>query len=288
MSDINASLLGRNPLPNPKLWWQKRAFNIGVALLGLLMVIAIMTINVAKYESHLADGDIVLLALAPVDPRGFMQGDYMTLSYALERDIFNALPAESNDNVDNDEENAKLEAESLESDNAAIEADTLQAKANSAAIKAGEFESETAAFEATQIEADARFEAEAQRFEQNFQNHKPSAGYVIVRIDNNNIGHFARLADSNNDDKLAKNEMAIQYRVRNNRVKLATNAFFFQEGQAEAFEAAEYGLFRVNDKGEPLLTNMVDGEFEVIVGVNSEGEQSLESLNNMGRQGSGM
>ena len=288
MSDIDSSLLGRNPLSNPKPWGQKRAFKIGMALLGLLMVIAIMTLNVAKYESHLADGDTVLLALAPVDPRGFMQGDYMTLSYALERDIFNALPAEPNDNVDNDEENAKLEAESLESDDAAIEADTLQAEANSAAIKAGEFESETVAFEATQIEADARFEAEAQQFEQKFQNHKPSNGYVIVRVDNNNVGHFARLADSNNNDELAKNEMAIQYRVRNNRVKLATNAFFFQEGHAEAFEAAEYGLFRVNDKGKPLLTNMVDGKFEVIVGVNSESEQGSENLNNMGRQGSGM
>ena len=109
-----------------------------------------------------------------------------------------------------------------------------------------------------------------------------------MRIDNNNVGHFVRLVDSNNNDKLAKNEMAIHYRVRNNQVKFATNAFFFQEGHAEAFEDAEYGLFRVNDKGKPLLTNMVDGKFEVIVGVNSESEQGSENLNNMGRQGSGM
>lgn len=58
--------------------------------------------------------------------------------------------------------------------------------------------------------------------------------------------------------------MAIHYRVRNNTMKLATNAFFFQEGHAEAFEAAEYGLFRVNDNGEPLLTDMVNSEFKVI------------------------
>lgn len=279
MSDINFSLLARDPLANPRPWWQKRTFNISIALLGLLLIIAIMTINVAKYETHLATGDKVLLALAPVDPRGFMQGDYVTLSYALEREVFEALPADANDIA----KDAELEADPLALDSTAVESET-----NNGAIKAGEFESETAAFEATQAEADARFAADAQQFAQNFQDHKPSAGYVIVRIDNNNVGHFVRLVDSNNNDKLAKNEMAIYYRVRNNQVKFATNAFFFQEGHAEAFEDAEYGLFRVNDKGEPLLTNMVDENFEVIVAINSQTIGQQKDLNNIGRQGSGM
>ena len=95
MSDLNAEVLTQKSIIEPKQWWQKRAFNSGVALLGLLLIIVIMTINVAKYESHLATGDTVLLALAPIDPRGFMQGDYMTLSYALEREVFDALPADS-------------------------------------------------------------------------------------------------------------------------------------------------------------------------------------------------
>lgn len=277
MSDITANVLARNPLPNPKPWWQKRAFKIGIALLGLLLVIAIMTINVAKYETHLANGDTVLLELAPIDPRGFMQGDYMTLSYALEREVLAALPPDAS----NVEEGTESEAELLELENAAIEYE-----ANSAAIKAGEFESETAAFEATQAEANA---LETQQFEQNFQNHEPSNGYVIVRIDKNNVGHFVRLADISKPAGLAKNEMAIQYRVRNNQVKLATNAFFFQEGHAEAFEDAGYGLFRVNNKGEPLLTNMVDGEFAVIEGVSIQDKNTLdESAENTGRQGSGM
>ncbi len=278
MSDINSSLLAQDPLANPKPWWQKRTFKISTALLGLLLIIAMMTINVAKYETHLATGDKVLLELAPVDPRGFMQGDYMALSYALERKVFAALPPDANT-----EENIKSEAELLELENAAIEAE-----ANSATIKAGEFESETAAFEATQNEANARFEADSQQFAQNFQDHKPSAGYVIVKIDNNNVGHFVHLANSNNRNELAKDEMAIYYRVRNNQVKLATNAFFFQEGHAEAFEASEYGLFRVNDKGEPLLTNMVDKNFEVIVAINSQTVGEQKDLNNKGRQGSGM
>jgi len=172
-------------------WLQKPAVTIIIALLGLALVLVVMTRNIAKYENHLATGDTVLLALAPVDPRGFMQGDYMTLSYALERDVFAALNRDPGSYPTNEQ------------------------------------------------------------------------GYVIVALDNNKVAQFMRLA-ANQPKGLANNEMAIHYRIRNGAMQLATNAFFFQEGHGEAFEAAEYGLFRVNDKGEPLLTNLVDDDFAVI------------------------
>ena len=194
MNRINDPLLGEKSVAKPLPWWQKRTFTIGVALLGLITILAIMTINVAKFETHLATGDTVLLELAPIDPRGFMQGDYMTLSYALERDVFDQLN---------------------------------------------------------------------ERLPENEYYIKASEGYVIVTLDENNVGTFSRLVDAK-PDNVASNEIALHYRVRNNKLKLATNAFFFQEGHAEAFEMAEYGLFRVNDKGEPLLTDMVDGAFKVI------------------------
>ena len=172
-------------------WLQKPAVTIIIALLGLALVLVVMTRNIIKYEAHLATGDTVLLALAPVDPRGFMQGDYMTLSYALERDVFAALNRDPGSYPTNED------------------------------------------------------------------------GYVIVALDNNKVAQFVRLA-ANQPKGLASNEMAIHYRIRNGAMQLATNAFFFQEGHGEAFEAAEYGLFRVNDKGEPLLTNLVNDDFAVI------------------------
>ena len=201
MNDINDNLVVQKPLEKSLPWWQKRPFSISVALLGLLFIIFMMTINVAKYETHLATGDTVLLELAPVDPRGFMQGDYMTLSYTIEREIFDALKNHP---------------------------------------------------------------------EEDLYNTTSRDGYVIVTLDKNNVGQFVRLANSNQRDTLAANEMAIHYRIRNGSLKLATNAFFFQEGHAEAYEAAEYGLFRINDKGEPLLTNMVDAKFKAIEIKNTE------------------
>lgn len=173
----------------PHSWWQKPTFTIAIAVFGLLMVLIFINLKITTYETHLAHGDTVLLELAPVDPRGFMQGDYMTLRYALENEI--------------------LETQSSNRD---------------------------------------------QAFD----------GYVIVALDKHNVGHVVRLADSYEPNTMAANERAIHYRLRNGSVKLATNAFFFQEGHAEAFEAAEYGQFRVNVKGEPLLTDLVNEKFEVI------------------------
>lgn len=181
-------------------WLQKPAVTIIIALLGLALVLVVMTRNIIKYEAHLTTGDTVLLALAPVDPRGFMQGDYMTLSYALERDVFAALNKDPGSYPINEQ------------------------------------------------------------------------GYVIVALDQHNVGQFKRLA-ANQPRNLASNEMALHYRIRNGVMQLATNAFFFQEGHGEAFEAAEYGLFRINDKEEPLLTNLVDDDFKVISPKQAHAEQ---------------
>ena len=181
-------------------WLQKPAVTIIIAILGLALVLVVMTRNIIKYENHLATGDTVLLALAPIDPRGFMQGDYMTLSYALERDVFAALNKDPGSYPINEQ------------------------------------------------------------------------GYVIVALDQHNVGQLVRLA-ANQSKNLASNEIAIYYRIRNGVMQLATNAFFFQEGHGEAFEAAEYGLFRINDKGEPLLTNLVDDNFKVISPKQAHAEQ---------------
>ena len=204
------------PLIKSLQWLEKRSVRITIALVGLVVILAIMTVNVAKYETHLATGDTVLLELAPVDPRGFMQGDYMTLRYAIADEILTASEQRRNE---------------VESSN----------------------------------------------------------GYAIIQLDKNNVGQFVRLADSNNRNNLATNELPLHYRIRRNQVKLATNAYFFQEGHAEAFEDAEYGLFRVNGKGEPLLTNMVNDEFAVIEDVSIQDKNIVdESAENTDRQGTGM
>src|SRR5690606_23266865 len=66
------------------------------AMLGLTALI-LASLNYAIYakEQMIAQGETVLLKLAPVDPRSLMQGDYMRLRYAIEsQNIAKDLPQE--------------------------------------------------------------------------------------------------------------------------------------------------------------------------------------------------
>jgi len=82
-----------------------------------------------------------------------------------------------------------------------------------------------------------------------------SDGYLILQLDERSIGTFK---DLYKDQALEKNEIMVRYRVRNNAVKFATNAFFFQENHGKIYQNARYGQFRVDEEGEMLLTAMMD------------------------------
>ncbi len=58
-----------------------------VVLGGLALIAAVAIGAVMHKEAIMADGDLVLLPLAPVDPRSLIQGDYMRLDYAMNREI---------------------------------------------------------------------------------------------------------------------------------------------------------------------------------------------------------
>ena len=57
----------------------KLAFGIA----GLLLVLGGANHTVWRHEQTLAQGQVMYLKLAPVDPRSIMQGDYMALNFAL-------------------------------------------------------------------------------------------------------------------------------------------------------------------------------------------------------------
>jgi len=82
----------------------------------------------------------------------------------------------------------------------------------------------------------------------------PRNGRVIVSLDANRVANFQRLGESSR----AQNERVLNFRLRNGRVKFATNAFFFQEGTAPDYENARYGEFRLNNEGDLLLTDLRD------------------------------
>ena len=147
----------------------------GIAIVAGLIVLAFVNISIVQRERLLEDGRIVLLELAPVDPRSLMQGDYMALRFKVVDDA----------------------------------------------------------------------------------GRPKTDGHFVLALDERGVGSFVRL---HQDEPLAGNETLLRYRVRDEEVKLATNAFFFQEGQAELFESARYGEFRVGADGETILTGLRDAE----------------------------
>ncbi len=61
------------------MWTRKNL----LILLNLLLLLGFFNWSVLQKERTLAQGRLVLLELAPVDPRSLMQGDYMRLNYAI-------------------------------------------------------------------------------------------------------------------------------------------------------------------------------------------------------------
>ena len=155
-----------------------------IALVAGLAVLGIVNFGIYQRERLLTRGSVVLLELAPVDPRSLMQGDYMRLNFALANEAF--------------------------------------------------------PFERRQARTD---------------------GHIVVAVDANRVGHFRRLADGR---PLAPGEIALRYRVRGGMPNLATNAYFFEEGQADSFEGAAYGEFRVDGDGEMILTGLRNARFEAL------------------------
>jgi len=54
-------------------------------LINLTGVLVFFSYSVIQKENTLKEGKLVLLRLAPVDPRSLMQGDYMRLNYEISR-----------------------------------------------------------------------------------------------------------------------------------------------------------------------------------------------------------
>ncbi|MGS0743308.1 GDYXXLXY domain-containing protein [Glaciimonas sp. GG7] len=155
----------------------------GLILIGLMLILAAINQAIWHKEEILKYGRSVSLALAPVDPRSLMQGDYMALDLELSRAI-------------------------------AAASSTL-----------------------------------------------PESGKAVLSVPPNAPATFVRLADGK---PLAEDEVLIEYRLRNGRVKVVTDAWFFQEGQGMALAAARYGQFRVAPDGQALLVGLQDEHLKAI------------------------
>ncbi|QXB28421.1 GDYXXLXY domain-containing protein [Aeromonas sp. FDAARGOS 1405] len=155
-------------------------------LLSGLAILAGINATVWRYEHAMSSGEVVLLRLAPVDPRSLMQGDYMRLNYEIARELT------SRDTRANQDKGS----------------DTL-----------------------------------------------------VIRLDAHQV---ATLVAAGKPDRLASDERLLQVRQSERQWQIGPDAYFFEEGTGEQYEAARYGEFRLQADGKTLLVGLRDEAYQPI------------------------
>lgn len=88
-------------------------------------------------------------------------------------------------------------------------------------------------------------------------------GRIVLTLDERGVGTFTRF---DTGTPLAANEVVMRYRVRNERAKFGTNAYFFQEGTADLYAGARFGEFKVASSGDAILTALRGEKLELLGG----------------------
>ncbi len=154
-----------------------------IILLKLKVQLVFLTNSILKKEKFLSDGNIILLELAPVDPRSLLQGDYMRLRYAISENI-------DTDSISN-------------------------------------------------------------------------RGFCVVTLDENGVAQRVRLQKER--EPVHSEEYIIEYTAQKwIGINIGAESYFFQEGEGEKYEAAEYGGIKVDGKGNSLLIGLYDKDHNKI------------------------
>lgn len=149
--------------------------------LGFTALIIIAFIySIYNKEQTIVNGDVVYLELEPVDPLSLMQGDYMRLGYAVNRQTSGAtIP-------------------------------------------------------------------------------KGKTGFLILAVAENKIATFSGF---DNGNALTANQIKFKYQKPDSRIVIQPDSFLFQQGLAELYDQAKFGIFRVTDS-EHLLVGLADGDLK--------------------------
>lgn len=82
-------------------------------------------------------------------------------------------------------------------------------------------------------------------------------GVAIIAIGALDEASFVVLYDG---QALQQGQRLLRYRKRGDTVRLASDAYFFEEGSGQDFNGARFGELRVNDKGDAVLISLRDAE----------------------------
>ena len=88
-------------------------------------------------------------------------------------------------------------------------------------------------------------------------------GTAIVRLDSDGVAQFARLDDG---AALAAGELRLNYKRRlyEHEVSYGADSFYFQEGDADRYAQAKYGVLRVDAEGDSVLVGLAGADHNML------------------------
>ena len=86
-------------------------------------------------------------------------------------------------------------------------------------------------------------------------------GYMVIDIDDMGVAKFLRF---NDEGSLESNQKLLRYHKKYNTVRIVPDSFMFQEGHAELYEEAKYGVFKFDDNGKHMLVGLADADRKLI------------------------
>jgi uncharacterized membrane-anchored protein len=86
---------------------------------------------------------------------------------------------------------------------------------------------------------------------------KATDGHIVVVLSEMSEASFVDLFEG---QALAENQRLLRFRRRGESVRLASDAYFFEEGEWETYAAARFGELRVSEGGDAVLVGLRDRE----------------------------
>jgi uncharacterized membrane-anchored protein len=83
-------------------------------------------------------------------------------------------------------------------------------------------------------------------------------GRIVVAVEATGNADYVALYQG---QPLESNQRLLSFRKRGDSVRLASDAYFFQEGEWQTYRNAQYGELRVDDVGDAILTGLRDSTF---------------------------
>lgn len=190
-------------------------------------------LSVYRMEAVLAEGKTILLALAPVDPRAPLMGDYMALRYVVNNDIRKALRGQR-----------AAQGAAQKAAQMGAEKGTPEAGASGNAANGGG------------VDGSASSPTASAKSRGTYDESRNAEGFAVLRITNDPLPHAASFVRLDDGSPLQADEFLLAYRLRGYEVLTAATAFYFQEGTAQQYTGAKFGVFKLAPDGKTLLVGL--------------------------------